>query len=78
MKKLLLTLGVLSTLAAAQANAQTQYSDANEDGMFSYEELLVTVPNLSADDFDAADVNGDGQLDADELKGAQDEGSLPA
>ncbi|GAB4267038.1 MAG: hypothetical protein Kow0013_16580 [Pararhodobacter sp.] len=78
MKKLLLTLGVISTVAAAQADAKTVLTDANEDGMFSYEELLVSFPDLTADAFGAADTNGDGQLDADELKAAQAAGTIPA
>jgi len=78
MKKLVLTLGVVSALAAAQANAQTVVTDADSNGVFSYEEMVAAFPDLTPEVFAAADTNGDGALDADELKAAQDAGTIPA
>lgn len=78
MKKLVLTLGVVSTPAAAQANAQTVVTDADSNGVFSYEEMVAAFPDLTHEVFAAADTNGDGSLDADELKAAQDAGTIPA
>ncbi|MCB1396086.1 MAG: EF-hand domain-containing protein [Rhodobacter sp.] len=78
MKKLVLTLGVVSALAAAQANAQTVVTDADGNGVFSYEEMVAAFPDLTQEVFTAADTNGDGALDADELKAAQEAGTIPA
>ncbi|MCL4674875.1 MAG: hypothetical protein KJZ59_02320 [Pararhodobacter sp.] len=78
MKKLVLTLAVMSSFAAAQAFADTELADANGDGVYSYEELLVAYPDLTQADFDAADADDSGALDADEIAAAKEAGQLPA
>ena len=77
MKKLVLTLGVVSALAAAQANAQTVVTDADGNGVFSYEEMVAAFPDLTAEAFGEADANSDGQVDADELQAAQEAEIIP-
>ena len=78
MKKFLLTLSAISAFAVAQANAQTVVTDAAGNGEVSMEELLVAFPELTEEVFKAADADANGALSADELKAAQDAGSIPA
>jgi hypothetical protein len=77
MKKLVLTLGALSVFAAAQAFAETVITDTDGNGTYSMEELVAAFPDLTAEAFGAADANSDGQVDADELKAAQDGEVIP-
>ncbi|MEZ5751628.1 MAG: EF-hand domain-containing protein [Paracoccaceae bacterium] len=78
MKNLVLTLGVVSVLAVAQATAKSMVMDADNNGVYSYDELVTAFADLTQDVFTAADENGDGALDADELKAAQEAGHIPA
>ena len=77
MNKLVLTLGAVLALNAAQANAQTMVEDTDGNGVYSMEELVAAFPDLTAETFTAADANADGALDADELKAAQEAGNIP-
>jgi hypothetical protein len=76
MKKFVLALGVLSALGAAPALAQTVVSDTDGNGTYSFEELQAAYPDLNQATFNAVDVNGDGQVDADELQAARESGTL--
>ena len=67
----------LAVLLGSQAFAITTV-DANGDGMASFDELLVSVPDLTEDTFTLIDVNGDGMVDAEEYAAAQEAGMLPA
>ncbi len=78
MKKTLLALGVVSVFAAAQASAETMVADTDGNGSFSYEELLVSFPDLTQDAFAAADSDASGELSTEELKAAQEAGTIPA
>lgn len=78
MKNVVLALGVVSALVAAQANAETMIADADGNGTYSLEEVTVAVPDMTAETFAEADVNGDGQLDAEELSAAKEAGLIPA
>ena len=77
MKKIVLTLGVVSALAAAQAFADTAIEDTDGNGTYSMEELTAAFPDLTAEAFGEADANGDGQVDADELQAARDAEIIP-
>ena len=76
MKQLVLALGVLSAFGAAPAFAQTAVSDTDGNGTYSFEELQAAYPDLKQDTFTAIDVNGDGQVDADELQAAREAGTI--
>ncbi|WP_323036318.1 hypothetical protein [Pararhodobacter sp.] len=78
MNKLVLTLAAATAFAALPVYAETALTDANADGVYSYEELLVSYPDLSQADFDAADADQSGALDADEIAAAKEAGQLPA
>lgn len=73
-----LILAALLGLGATAAAAETAVEDANGDGVYSMEELVVTYPNLSEDVFTIMDGNGDGAIDAEELAAAEEAGVLTA
>ncbi|MEZ5912951.1 MAG: EF-hand domain-containing protein [Paracoccaceae bacterium] len=78
MKKIVLTLSVVSALAAVQAMAQTAIEDADGNGTYSMDEMKVAYPDLTEEVFGQADANADGALDADELAAAREAGLIPA
>ena len=58
--------------------AQDAAIDTDADGMYSFPELQVAMPDMTEDQFTVLDVNGDGLLDADEIAAGTDAGLLPA
>jgi len=78
MKKFVLALGAITALVAAQANAQTVIADTDGNGMYSMEELVVSFPDLTEENFKAADTNADGSIDMEELAAAVAAGQIPA
>ncbi len=78
MKTLLLTLGAVLGLAAAQAHALTAPSDADADGLFTLEEVRAAYPTLTPEAFAAADTDSNGVLDKAEMKAALSSGVLTA
>ena len=71
----------LSILAAAIASplaAQDAAIDTDQDGMYSYPEVVAVMPEMTEDAFTILDTNGDGLLDADEIAAATEAGVLPA
>lgn len=73
MKKILITAAVLTTFAAAPALAAApafSEVDADGNGTISFEELAVVMPDTSQSQFAAADMDGSGELSADEYKKA--------
>lgn len=58
--------------------AQDAVLDANEDGEITMEELVAVYPDVTAEDFSAADADASGTLNADELAAAQEAGTLPS
>ncbi len=75
MKPVTLTIAVFLAGAAA-ANAQTTI-DANGDGKVTYDEMVAVYPDVTEDQFIAADTNDDGLLDEAEMAAAQEAGTLP-
>ncbi|MCU4653535.1 EF-hand domain-containing protein [Roseibacterium sp. SDUM158016] len=70
---------VLGTLVGAGlAMGQAETLDGDGDGMVSYEELLVAVPDLTEDGFTAMDTDADGLLSAEEVAAAVEAGMIPA
>lgn len=80
MKKIALGLVAL-TFAGTAAMAQTPLTfaevDTDGNGELSYAELVVVWPDLTEDEFNAADLNMSGGLDPDELNALQPS-TLPA
>jgi Ca2+-binding EF-hand superfamily protein len=73
MKKILITAAALSTFAVASAFAAApafEEVDANGNGTISFEELAVVMPDTSQTQFAAADLDGSGELSADEYNKA--------
>ncbi|PQV58369.1 EF hand domain-containing protein [Defluviimonas denitrificans] len=78
MKHLVLALGAISALGVAPAFAQTVVSDTDGNGTYSFEELQAAYPDLKQGTFSDMDVNGDGEIDADELQAARENGTIGA
>ena len=74
--KTTLTAAALAALIAAPAFAQTEM-DANADGLYSMDELMAAFPEMTEETFTTADTNADGQLDAEELAQARENGLIP-
>ena len=72
------SLTALVFVVATPALAQDAAIDVDEDGMYSYPELLAVMPEMTEDEFVILDVNGDGLLDAEEIAAAQEAGAIPA
>lgn len=77
MKHLTWVAGVAIALTAGAANAQTRVSDTDGNGTFSIEEMTAAYADMTPALFAEIDVNGDGQIDADELQAAKESGKLP-
>jgi hypothetical protein len=69
---------ILGLVGASHAMGQAAALDGDADGMISYAELLVAMPDMTEAEFQALDADGDGMLNADELAAAQDAGLIPA
>ncbi len=68
---------MLATYAVGQSD-ETVEMDADGDGLVSYTELLMVMPDVTEDEFAALDANADGGLDATELAVAVEAGLIPA
>lgn len=74
----LMALAVLiaGVVGAGHAMGQAETLDTDGDGMVSYTELLMAVPEMTEEEFQALDANADGMLDADELTAAEEAGLI--
>jgi hypothetical protein len=84
MTKFTFALAALGTVAAFQAHAETAatptapaaeavvVADADGTGNYSFDEVQLAYPTVTADQFKAADTDGDGVLSAEELKAAEE------
>ena len=70
----LCALAVIATAVTAQ---ETEI-DSDGDGMISFGELVVALPETTEESFMAMDLNADGLLDAEEVAAATEAGLLPA
>jgi hypothetical protein len=68
----------LAVVGAGHAMGQANDLDADGDGLISYSELLVLMPDLTDAEFAALDGNADGGLDAAEMEAAQQAGLVPS
>lgn len=69
---------ILGLVGAGHAMGQARTLDTDGDGMVSYTEALVAMPEMTEAEFAALDANGDGMLDTDEMAAAEDAGLIPA
>ncbi|MHC0053009.1 EF-hand domain-containing protein [Actibacterium sp. D379-3] len=65
-------------LTGAVFAQDTAKIDANEDGMFSMEELLVAYPTLTEETYLTMDSDADGLINDEEFATAIGQGLLPA
>lgn len=81
MKKLLATLAIVGFTAPALAQAADFDSvDADASGTVSWEEVQAAMPEITEEEFQAADIDGTGELTAEQfeiLAGAGDMGTDP-
>ncbi|MFN0113273.1 MAG: EF-hand domain-containing protein [Paracoccaceae bacterium] len=63
-------------LSAGMAFAQTVVTDTDGNGTWSIEEMRATYPDLADGDFAALDVDGNAQIDADELQAGRESGLI--
>lgn len=77
-KRLEWILAGLLGLGVATATMAAEVEDADGDGVYSMEELLVAYPTLTEELFGTIDGNGDGAVDDAELTAAIDAGVLVA
>jgi len=77
MTKISITATVFAIFAAGAVSAATE-ADANGDGLLTIDEVQAVMPEITADAFNAMDLNADGALDQAEIQAAQDAGLMPA
>ena len=71
-----LALSLALGLAGAAAQAQVTVSDTDGNGTFSIEEMTAAYPDMTAQLFSEIDVDGSGEIDADELQSARENGVI--
>jgi hypothetical protein len=76
--RLILGASLAALLSAGAAVAQADTVDTDGDGMVSYTELLLVMPDMTEEDFAALDANEDGMLDAEEYAAAEEAGLITA
>ena len=76
MKKIVLTMCAISVLSAVQASAAIMIEDTDGNGTYSYEEMVAAVPDLTVDQFVVIDEDESGEVDAEELAAATEEGLI--
>lgn len=79
MTKLYMPLATVFVLGLSATTLSAQEAmDADGDGLLSYAEMLVAIPDLTEDTFVTMDVNEDGAIDAEELAAGREAGLIPA
>ncbi len=79
MTKLYMPLATVLALGLSASTLMAQEAmDADGDGLLSYAEMLVAIPDLTEDTFVTMDVNEDGAIDAEELAAGRAAGLIPA
>lgn len=68
---------LLALMLAGGAWAATE-ADSNGDGVLTIDEVQAVMPDITAETFNAMDLNADGALDAAEVQAAQEAGLMPA
>lgn len=77
MKKFALAFAAISAFGAVAAYAEDKVvADADGNGTYSLEELVVTYPDLTQEVFATVDANADGAVSAEELAAAVAAGTV--
>lgn len=76
MKKFALALAAISAFGVVEANAEVTVADADGNGTYSLEELVVSYPDMTQEVFVAVDANADGAVSAEELAAAVAAGTV--
>lgn len=71
-----MTLAAFVIAAAGPSLAQTMVEDSDGDGSYSMVELQAAYPEMTVEDFAQVDADQSGDVDADELTAAQENGLL--
>ena len=70
-----LLIAALLAVSAMSAQAQDMMTqDADGDGSYSMDELRTAYPDLNDETFNAADIDGNGKVDVEELAAATEDG----
>lgn len=77
MTKFIATVIGMGALATAAFAADVTEIDTNGDGVMSADEVMAVFPDVTPEQFDQADANGDGALDDAEMSQAQQNGVMP-
>lgn len=76
MKTPVLFLAAALAVSAVQTSAATMVEDADGNGTYSMDEMAVSYPDLTAEDFAEIDSDGSGEVDTQELALAIESGML--
>lgn len=76
MKTPVLFLAAAMAVSAVQTSAATMVEDADGNGTYSMEEMAVSYPDLTAEDFAEIDTDASGEIDTEELALAVESGRL--
>jgi hypothetical protein len=76
MKKFALALATISAFGVVAANAEVVVADADNNGTYSLEELVVSYPDLTQEVFVTVDANADGAVSPEELAAAVAAGTV--
>ena len=69
---------ILGLVGTSHAMGQAAALDTDGDGMVSYSEALVAMPEMTEAEFQALDADGDGLLNAEEVAAAEEAGLITA
>ncbi|MEM9710165.1 MAG: hypothetical protein AAF871_15410 [Pseudomonadota bacterium] len=78
MRKILIFVVGATFVASSAGAASLTETDANADGLITFDEVLAVMPDVTEESFRLADANEDGMIDAEEFAAAQETGLLPA
>lgn len=76
MKTTLLALAATLAVTAGMATAMVEIEDADGNGSYSMDEMMVSYPDLTESDFAELDADASGELTDDELLAAVEKGIL--
>ncbi len=76
MKTPVLFLAAALAVSAVQTSAATMVEDADGNGSYSMDEMAVSYPDLTAEDFAEIDTDASGEIDTQELALAIESGML--
>ena len=77
-KPLAAIVAALGMTASAYAMTMDPAADLNGDGVYSMDEMLAILPDMTEDTFVVVDTNEDGLIDEAELAAATEAGIFPA